>query len=218
MTGHLFAPEAKCKYTQADLERAKAFVEANTDGWHCPSDTSIAQLIADVRAEAEAKLSERIRELTDGLEAHDLHIGMASKARDAAIRGGRYAWLAEMLDQARAEAAETERDRNGQHACIAERLAREERQRAEAAEKKLSGATIALQSWIEKNMQSECARADARRWAKRWKALAKKLQQDYSDLDATTLGTSDQIEMLRHHAKRWKALAKHYHNAFRATR
>lgn len=67
----------------------------------------------------------------------------------------------------RAEAVEKELD-------LALRNVDREMTRAEAAEKKLSNAIIALQSWIEKNMQLECARADARRWAKRWKALAKK--------------------------------------------
>lgn len=39
------------KFTEKDLERATVFVEGKSDGWHCPPDTSIAQLIADVRAE-----------------------------------------------------------------------------------------------------------------------------------------------------------------------
>lgn len=50
-------------YTLADLERAKAFIEANSDGWHCPPDPSIAQLIADVRAEERERCAAKLGEL-----------------------------------------------------------------------------------------------------------------------------------------------------------
>lgn len=53
-------------------------------------------------------LCARVRELEEALEAHDLHVGMASKARDASIRNGRAAWLDGLLAKARTEQREAD--------------------------------------------------------------------------------------------------------------
>jgi hypothetical protein len=99
------------KVTKADTARAAEWVRVHgndydLDGMVCPCPVALAELIADVREEEREKLEGRILELTNSLEAHDLHIGMASKGRDAAIRSGRYHWLQEMLTEARADVRE----------------------------------------------------------------------------------------------------------------